>query len=483
MLPGNMSVSFTALEELRTLGNLVSAAIDKIEQACVSQGKDLPALSQPSNPQSEAILLQPDVAEASNVIIAAASQLIAAVRPPTVSLMIHADLARICSCLSVAIQAHVAEILRDAGSAGMPANVIASHTGINPDKLAHVLRLLATCHIFREVSPDTFANNRLSAGLDTGKDIRDILADPQAKYEGTTSISAMLEHLTTVTLADACHLVHAVLDPKLSYSGEPSEAAFNLAHKTDLPLFEWLSQPEQAYASKRFSIGMHAANEFSAPGIILKGFDWKSLPKGSLVVEVAGGIGTKTMSLAREFGHLKYVVQDRSLVINEDASKFWASEFPEAISSGQVELQVHNIFSPQPVQNASVFIVRAIMHDWSDDYCVKILSHLRAAATPHTQLMVIDSILPYACRNDEQSLDIPGAKDCQPVAPAPLLPNYGAASLMTYLIDIGMLAVLNGQERTIPQFAKVFERSGWRLVRVHTDGLNYHDSKLICVPA
>lgn len=39
------------------------------------------------------------------------------------------------------------------------------------------------------------------------------------------------------------------------------------------------------------------------------------------MVDVAGGIGTKTMSLAREFGHLKYVVQDRSTVINEDASK------------------------------------------------------------------------------------------------------------------------------------------------------------------
>lgn len=101
-------------------------------------------------------------------------------------------------------------------------------------------------------------------------------------------------------------------------------------------------------------------------------------------------------------------------------------------------LPVHDIFSPQPVQNAGVFIVRAIMHDWSDDYCVKILSHLRAAATPRTQLMVIDSILPYACSNDEQPLDIPGAKDSQPMAPAPLLPNYGAASLMTYLIDIGV---------------------------------------------
>ncbi len=39
------------------------------------------------------------------------------------------------------------------------------------------------------------------------------------------------------------------------------------------------------------------------------------------MVDVAGGIGTKTMSLAKEFGHLKYVVQDRSTVINEDAAK------------------------------------------------------------------------------------------------------------------------------------------------------------------
>ena len=32
-----------------------------------------------------------------------------------------------------------------------------------------ILRLLATNHIFTEVSPDVFANNRLSSVLDTGK--------------------------------------------------------------------------------------------------------------------------------------------------------------------------------------------------------------------------------------------------------------------------------------------------------------------------
>ena len=46
-----------------------------------------------------------------------------------------------------------------------------------------------------------------------------------------------------------------------------------------------------------------------------------------------------------------------------------------------------------------------------------------------------------------------------------------------------MLTGLNGHERTIPEFAKLFERSGWKLVRVHADGFNYHDIKTIGVPA
>jgi hypothetical protein len=41
---------------------------------------------------------------------------------------------------------------------------------------ARILRLLATNHIFTEVSPDVFANNRLSSVLDTGKSVEEILA-------------------------------------------------------------------------------------------------------------------------------------------------------------------------------------------------------------------------------------------------------------------------------------------------------------------
>lgn len=35
--------------------------------------------------------------------------------------------------------------------------------------VGHILRLLATHHITREVRPDVFANNRLSSVMDSGK--------------------------------------------------------------------------------------------------------------------------------------------------------------------------------------------------------------------------------------------------------------------------------------------------------------------------
>ena len=54
------------------------------------------------------------------------------------------------------------------------------------------------------------------------------------------------------------------------------------------------------------------------------GFDWSSLPHGSLVVDVGGGIGSTSMLLASAFSSttrdegglgLKFVIQDRPVVV------------------------------------------------------------------------------------------------------------------------------------------------------------------------
>ena len=130
-----MTSSFTSLQELQALVNLINTSFDEIKHACTTQGKDFPSLHEPFDLQAEAIVVFPEVLKAGSVITAAASQLATAVRPPTLSVFAQAlqvlssilsfdsmfAYARascqyhVSSSLSIAIQAHVPEVLREAG--------------------------------------------------------------------------------------------------------------------------------------------------------------------------------------------------------------------------------------------------------------------------------------------------------------------------------------------------------------------------------
>ncbi|KAI0739310.1 S-adenosyl-L-methionine-dependent methyltransferase [Irpex lacteus] len=482
-------------KELVDLGNLVTSSLDAIIKTCGTQ--KFPSAHEPFSPESEALRMNPDIQAQSAILVAAATQLVAAIRPPPVALLIHGLTYYIPACIRAVIEVHVAEIIR--GSQGMHVKDIAAPTNTDPAKLARVLRLLVSNYIFREVAPDTFAHNRVSSILDTGKSIEDILADPQGKYDKSMGVSALLEHFADEGLKGSGYIADVLKDPKFAHSDEPTETAFNSALKTDLPLFDWLELPENAYRRRRFGNAMEGARSVVPPDGVIKGeymilyvmlysltmyipgFDWKSLPKDSLVVDVGGGFGTETLNLAKAFSHLKFVVQDQVNVI-DDAPKYWEAHFPEAVSSGRVQLQAHNFFDEQPVKSPAVFYLRMILHDWSDEYCLKILRRLRAAAGPNTKLVVADKIVSYACEEPQSVKDIQGGT--LPSAPAPLLPNYGAASTLIYLSDINMLSSLNGAERTLASFKDLYERSGWRLAEVGEYALlSAADPKIIGVPA
>ena len=81
--------------------------------------------------------------------------------------------------------------------------------------IGRILRLLATQHIFKEVAPDVFANNRISSTIDTYKSVAEINAkyvslveigsalrshmfpvpSPQDKHNGTSGTAALADHL------------------------------------------------------------------------------------------------------------------------------------------------------------------------------------------------------------------------------------------------------------------------------------------------
>ena len=105
-------------------------------------------------------------------------------------------------------------------------------------------------------------------------------------------------------------------------------------------------------------------------------------------------------------------------------------------------VQAHNFFSPQPIKDADIFLLRYILHDWSNKGAIGILRRLREAAIPgRTKVVVIDGVLQHACKFDRKK--IRGAEDIvfegsntknQP--PSGLLPNLGRAQARNYCLDL-----------------------------------------------
>lgn len=78
----------TALQDLVALANLITASVDAIVKACGD--KPFPSLDDPFTPESEAARMSPEVQKRSTVLLAAATQLVAAVRSPFTTINTHA---------------------------------------------------------------------------------------------------------------------------------------------------------------------------------------------------------------------------------------------------------------------------------------------------------------------------------------------------------------------------------------------------------
>lgn len=103
-----------------------------------------------------------------------------------------------------------------------------------------------------------------------------------------------------------------------------------------------------------------------------------------------------------------------------------------------------------------VFLLRMIMHNWADAQAQEILAHLRAsvmsngAAGVQVKLVVVDTILGYACRPyasrteaDRDVTLVPSVKEHELLAPEPLLANWGAANGLSYKFDLQVRQLLS----------------------------------------
>lgn len=67
---------------------------------------------------------------------------------------------------------------------------------------------------------------------------------------------------------------------------------------------------------------------------------------------------------------------------------------PQSTLQNRVHFEIHDMFQTQTRREVDVFYLRHILHDWPDDYAVKILKNLVPALRPGSRIMISDSVIP-----------------------------------------------------------------------------------------
>jgi C-methyltransferase len=165
----------------------------------------------------------------------------------------------------------------------------------------------------------------------------------------------------------------------------------------------------------------------------------KAAAEVAAVLDVYDFTGLKTIAdIGGGRGHLLRAVLDTA-----PESRGILFELPEVIDSSDVG---HERMSPtagdffvDPLPVADAYVLMEVLHDWADEECIAILRAIRRAAHDDSRLLIIEGVIP-----EEQ-------------------PDPRAS-----VLDIVMLTVTGGRERTTNEFSALFERARFCLDKVIT---------------
>ncbi|KAF4627553.1 hypothetical protein G7Y89_g10598 [Cudoniella acicularis] len=204
---------------------------------------------------------------------------------------------------------------------------------------------------------------------------------------------------------------------------------FSLGHKTTKGLYEELrDHPSRGH---RWANAMSAyASRIPLEPLITK-YDWASLGSAT-IVDVGGGYGPVSIGLAKAFPKPTFIVQDFADVVAEGPAKV-----PTNISD-RISFMAYDMMNPQVVKSADVYFFRAIFHNWTDHYCIKILRNQIPALKDGAKLLI-----------DDSCLHEPGS-----------LPWYLEKRRRT--MDLQMLSYFGSRERTLSDWELIFKEADER---------------------
>ena len=108
-------------------------------------------------------------------------------------------------------------------------------------------------------------------------------------------------------------------------------------------------------------------------------------------VDIGGSTGPAAIALAKEYPQLTVTVEDLPPVV-AGAEK----NVPEDVA-GRVHFVGHDFIAEgavQPTLGADVYLLRWVLHNWSDKYAIRILKSIIPALKAGAKILIMEIIMP-----------------------------------------------------------------------------------------
>jgi O-methyltransferase/methyltransferase family protein len=196
---------------------------------------------------------------------------------------------------------------------------------------------------------------------------------------------------------------------------------FDLAHGE--PFFTHLAAHPERGAAFQASMAARSRREVAA---VVASYDFSRF---ATLVDVGGGSGLLLTAVLAATPGLTGTLFDRPEVVAGSALPAVGGDFFTEVPSG-----------------ADAYLLSRVIHDWDDEEAVAVLRTCRRAMPAAATLLLVEALLP------DRAADDPAA----------------------VRMDLHMLALLHGRERTRAEYAALLERAGLRLTTVVATGAGVH---------
>lgn len=201
----------------------------------------------------------------------------------------------------------------------------------------------------------------------------------------------------------------------LGHSVRTGRPATELLHPGGV--WDWLARNPEAAAI--FKTAMEARQRAQVAAV-MAAYDFS---RYEMVADVGGGRGDLLRAVLQACPTAKGILFDLPSVVAE------APAMPRMVC------KAGNFFT-DPLPSCDAYLLMDVIHEWEDDEALAILKAVRRAAPPHAKLLLIE----------------------------PLIPSTPGPDL-TRLLDIHMLVITGGRERTTNEYAYLLRAAGFTLVR------------------